>query len=144
MNTGAAFLRTLGLILAGPLLALLMGLFGLVLAPPNQGFSSLGYFPICGLALPIGVALFVRSRLLGWKFWSGIVVATFIAILLFLTTLSALSTLPGGMSTCNLIDSTNATVKYSCVDSSSDDPTYHREFMIVGFKGWVIMRAINL
>jgi len=136
-------LKTLGLILAGLLVALACGAFGLVLAPPNQGFSSLGYFPICGLAMLISIALFIRHRLLGWKFWSALIVSTIILIISFLTTLPAISTLPGGMSTCSLIESSNTTVKYECVDSSSDDPTYHREFMIVGFKGWPIMRVIN-
>lgn len=137
------FLKTLVLIFSGPLAALLLGVFGLVLAPPNQGFSSFGYYPICGLALPISIALFIRHKLLGWKFWSAIVASTFILIIFFLTVLSAMSMLPSAMSTCNLIETTNTTVRYECVDSSSDDGTYHREFMIVGFKGWPIMRAIN-
>jgi len=122
---------------------LIFGSFGLVLAPPNQGFSSLGYFPICGLALPISIALFIRNRLLGRKFWSAMFISLFFLCILFLAILPASLTLPSAMSTCNLIESANTTVRYECVDSSSDDGIYHREFIIVGFKGWPIMRAIN-
>ncbi|MBK8782462.1 MAG: hypothetical protein IPO22_11800 [Anaerolineales bacterium] len=128
-------------ILAGPLAAWIFPLFNFVLSPPNQGFTELLYLPICMLGFPTCIVLIFQKKLLGWKILAGFALSIIAPLILFILTSPAY--LPSGMSTCKLVDSNGSKVKYACVDTSSDDPTYHREFTVEGIEGWPIMRVTD-
>jgi hypothetical protein len=134
--------KTLILVFAGPILALLLLLSGVVLAPPNQGFSTIAYLPLCGLGIPICLVLMAQKKLLGWKLWTGVIASVFVPLFLFILAAPVLP-LPSGMSNCKSVSSSTFVVKYDCIDNSSDDASYHREFTVVGFKGWPVMRIIK-
>lgn len=128
-------------ILAGPLVAWILSLFKLVLAPPNQGFSELLFLPLCMLGFPIAMVLMFQKKLLGWKFLLASIFSIVVPATLFI--IASPVYLPSGMSTCNLVESNGLKVKYACVDTSSDDPSYHREFTIEGIKSWPVMRVTD-
>lgn len=126
-------------ILAGPLAAWVLLLFNFVLAPPYQGFSELIFLPLCLLGFPACLVLMFQKKLLGWKLLVAVIFSITVPVILFI--LAAPSYLPSGMSTCTQVESSGLKIQYACVDSSSDDSTYHREFIVEGFKGWPIMRV---
>lgn len=128
-------------ILAGPLVAWILSLFKLVLAPPNQGFSELLFLPLCMLGFPIAIVLMFQKKLLGWKFLLASIFSIVVPVALFI--IASPVYLPSGMSTCKLVDSNGSKVKYACVDTSSDDSAYHREFTVEGIKSWPVMQVTD-
>lgn len=128
-------------ILAGPFAAWILSLFKLVLAPPNQGFSELLFLPLCMLGFPIAIVLMFQKKLSGWKFLLASIFSIVVPVALFIIAIPAY--LPSGMSTCKLVGSNGSKVKYACVDTSSDDPSYHREFTIEGIKSLPVMRVTD-
>ena len=50
---------------------------------------------------------------------------------------------PGSMTDCQPLEAAPPQVRYDCVDRSSDDPDYHREFIIQGRAGWPVMRVVE-
>ena len=126
-------------ILAGPLAAWILTLFNFVIAPPYQGFSELIFLPFCLLGFPVCILLMFQKKLLGWKLLVATIFSLTVPVMIFIIAIP--SYLPSGMSTCKLTESSGLKVQYACVDTSSDDSTYHREFTVEGIKGWPIMRV---
>ena len=126
-------------ILAGPLAAWILTLFNFVIVPPYQGFSELIFLPLCLLGFPVCIALMFQKKLLGWKLLVAAIFSLTIPVIVFIVDIP--SYLPSGMSTCKLTEGSGLKVQYACVDTSSDDSTYHREFTVEGFRGWPIMRV---
>ncbi len=134
-----ALIKIILSILAGPLAAWILTLFNFVIVPPYQGFSELIFLPLCLLRFPVCIALMFQKKLLGWKLLVAAIFSLTIPVIVFIVAIP--SYLPSGMSTCSLVENNGLKVKYACVDSSSDDSTYHREFTVEGFRGWPIMRV---
>lgn len=127
--------------LSGPLVVWILSLFKLVLAPPYQGFSELLFLPLCLLGFPVTVVYMFQKKLT-WPqgLITGILSIT-VPVILFI--LASPIYLPSGMSTCRQVESSGLKVKYACSDSSSDDPSFHREFTVEGIKGSPIMRITD-
>lgn len=128
-------------ILAGPLAAWIISLFKFVLAPPNQGFTELLYFPLCLLGFPVSIVLMFQKKLSVRTCLVASILSLVVPVSLFLIAIPAY--LPSGMSTCKLEESSGLKVKYACIDTSSDDTEYHRKFTVEGFKSWPIMRITD-
>ena len=128
-------------ILVWPVLAWVISLFKVVFAPPNQGFSVLCYLPVCLMGLPACSVFAFQKRLLGRKLLAGLALAFIAPIILFL--FAAPLWMPGGMSNCKQAEAPYPKVRYECVDSSSDHPEYHREFIVEGRKGWPLMQIVE-
>ena len=127
--------------LSGPLVVWILSLFKLVLAPSYQGFSELLFLPLCLLGFPVTVVYMFQKKLT-WPqgLITGILSIT-VPVILFI--LASPIYLPSGMSTCRQVESSGLKVKYACSDSSSDDPSFHREFTVEGIKGSPIMRVTD-
>ncbi len=128
-------------ILAGPLAALILSLFKLVLAPPYQGFSELLFLPLCLLGFPVSIVLMFQKKLTGRQSLITAILSLTVPVFLFL--IASPIYLPSGMSTCSQVESSGLKVTYACTDSSSDDTSYHREFTVEGIEGWPIMRITD-
>ncbi len=128
-------------IIAAPIFSAILSLLKVAPAPPNQGFAPLLYLPICMLGFPVCILFAFQKKLLGWKLLAGLALAFIFPFVLFI----AMNPIwmPSGMSTCKEMEARGSTVRYECVDSSSDDPGYHREFTVEGFKGWPLMRVVE-
>lgn len=133
--------KIIAAILAGPVLGLLFSLFHVVFAPPRQGFVPLLYLPVCMLGFPAWIVLVLRKKLLGWKMLAGFALAAVAPIVIFFAFPPLW--MPSGMSSCKQVASTPPVVRYECVDSSSDDPNYHREFIVEGYEGFPLMRVVD-
>lgn len=133
--------KIIAAILAGPTLGLLFSLFHVVFAPPSQGFAPLLYAPICLLGFPSCIVLALLKKLPGWKLWAGLILSLTAPVVMFFVFTPRW--MPSGMSSCKQVASTPPMVRYECVDSSSDDPGYHREFIVVGYEGFPLMRAVD-
>lgn len=128
-------------IAAPAIFSAVLSLLKVVPAPPNQGFAPLLYLPICMFGIPICILLALQGKLSGWKLLGGLALAFISPFFIFLATVPIW--MPSGMSSCQEVESQGSTVRYECVDSSSDDPGYHREFIVEGFKGWPLMRVVE-
>lgn len=133
-----SLIKPILMIMAAPIFAAVLFFIKIVPAPPNQGFASVFYLPICMLGVPACILLGFQKKLVGAKLLIGLILALVFPCFLFIL-LSPLW-MPGGMSTCKQVDSPGMLVRYECVDSSSDDSSFHREFTVEGLKGWPIMR----
>ncbi|MBK7316297.1 hypothetical protein [Candidatus Villigracilis affinis] len=129
------------MIMAAPVFAAILFFIKIVPAPPNQGVAILFYLPICMLGVPVCILLGFQKKLAGAKLLAGLILTLIVPCFVFIL-LSPLW-MPSGMSTCKQVDSPGMLARYECVDSSSDDSSYHREFIVEGFKGWPIMRIVE-
>ena len=128
-------------IIAAPIFSAILSFMKFVPAPPNQGLASLLYLPICMLGLPVCILLGLQKKLLGVRLLAGLVLAFIFPFILFI--LINPLWMPSSMSTCKQIESPGAMVRYECVDTSSDDMSYRREFIVEGFDGWPVMRIVE-
>ena len=135
-------IKPMVIIMAAPIFSALLSVFKIVPAPPYQGFASLLYLPICALSLPVAILLGLQKKLLGVNLLVGLIVSFIFPFALFI--LINPLWMPSGMSNCKEGTPPSATVAhYECEDSSSDDGSYHRDFIIEGYKGWPLMRVIE-
>ncbi|RMG97453.1 MAG: hypothetical protein D6706_08530 [Chloroflexi bacterium] len=117
-----------------------MSVFGVVLAPPNTNLTfPLLYLPVSCLGVPVGIVALLTKRIKVQHLFIALVVMV-LGFVVYLTFLGP--SLPGGMTNCQLMDSSSATVQYTCVATSSDNPSYRREFIVKGRSGWPVMRQI--
>lgn len=137
----SAPLKMILAILAGPLVAWILSLFKLVLAPPYQGFSELFFLPLCLLGFPVSIVLMFQKKLTGRQSLITAILSITVPAILFLV--ASPIYLPSGMSTCRQVESSGLKVTYDCTDSSSDDSSYHREFTVEGIRGLPIMRITD-
>jgi hypothetical protein len=136
--------RTIGIILviafSGPIVGLLLSAFSLVLAPPWTFLTGLIYVLIPCLGFPVGIV----AVLVGWIRIRGLLVALAVAgvgVIFYLTILG--NWVPSGMTNCQSIAASVSQVRYSCVSTSSDDPSYRYEFILEGWSGWPVMRLTH-
>jgi hypothetical protein len=139
MKTG--FIKPMLVILAPAIFSAILSLIKVVPAPPNQGFAPLLYLPICMFGIPFCILFAFQGKLWGWKLLAGLALAFVFPVVLFIA--ANPTWMPSGMSACEEIELRGSVIRYECVDSSSDDPGYHREFMVEGFKGWPLMRVVG-
>ena len=114
--------------------------FGLVLAPDWTFLTVMIYLPLPCLSVPLAIVAVSRK----WIRLRGAILGLAIAAGFFVFYLTLIgSGMPGGGTYCQPIESTLPEVRYSCIDTSSDDPSYRYEFELEGWAGWPVMRLAH-
>lgn len=135
-------LTVLGIVLAGPGLALALWSFGFAFAPPWTSFTGLIYPLLACLGVPLGIiaVLMRKIRLVGFLITLG---SSGLLIILVLTVLGSQARIPTGMTACQPLAALPSRARYSCLSTSSDDADHRYEFILEGRAGWPVMRLID-
>ena len=128
------------IIFVGPTLGTLLAMYGVVLSPPTTILTGGLYVLLAGLGLPLGIA----AILLKWFRIRTLVLALLVGGIVSVFYLALIGPwLPGGMTDCQVAAADLPRVRYECVSTSSDSPSYRREFMLEGQAGWPLMRLVD-
>lgn len=124
----------------GYFIGLGMFAYGLVLAPRWTFLTSALYLSLSCLGLPLAIIAIWRK----WLQTSGAILGLALAAVFFVFYLTLIGPgMPSGETRCEPIASTPPKVRYSCIDTSSDNPSYHHEFELEGFAWLPVMHVVH-